>query len=65
MTIEQTKKKHHYIPKFYLEGFADSESNRLWVYEKAIQNVTELSPEEQKVFFSVIVAQPLSLAFGG
>jgi hypothetical protein len=34
MAIEKTKKKHHYLPRFYLEGFVDLKSSCLWVYEK-------------------------------
>ncbi|WP_457648193.1 DUF4238 domain-containing protein [Profundibacter sp.] len=31
------KKKHHYIPKAYLNGFTDS-GGKLWVYRKGAQN---------------------------
>ncbi len=44
MSIEQIKKKHHYIPKFYLKGFANSESNCLWVYEKGNLEIRQSSP---------------------
>ena len=46
-TMEQTKKKHHYLPRFYLEGFADQESDRLWVYEKGIPEMRPSSPAKE------------------
>lgn len=34
------KKRHHYIPKFYLEGFVDPNNKPyIWVYEKGNTNV--------------------------
>ncbi len=45
--MEQTKKKHHYLPKFYLTGFADPKSNRLWVYEKGIPKIRPSSPTNE------------------
>ncbi len=45
--MEQTKKKHHYLPRFYLDGFADPKSNRLWVYEKGIPEIRHSSPTKE------------------
>lgn len=47
MAIEQTKKRHHYIPKFYLKGFTESKSNCLWVYEKGSLEIRPSSPENE------------------
>ncbi len=34
------KKKHHYVPQYYLNGFTDSSpSSKIWVYEKGKQHV--------------------------
>jgi hypothetical protein len=32
--MKETEKKYHSLPQFYLDGFANTESNQLWVYEK-------------------------------
>jgi Protein of unknown function (DUF4238) len=32
--MEQLIKQQHCLPRFYMDGFADIESNKLWVYEK-------------------------------
>ncbi|MCE3046045.1 DUF4238 domain-containing protein [Legionella sp. 16cNR16C] len=29
----KTKKRNHYLPRFYLKGFCDSNS-RVWMYDK-------------------------------
>jgi hypothetical protein len=47
MVKEEIKKKHHYLPRFYLEGFTEFDSNRLWVYEKAGLEVRPSSPEAE------------------
>lgn len=40
------KKKHHYVPKFYLSGFVDPNvSEFLWVYEKGSGKVFKSKPE--------------------
>ena len=45
MNREEIKKKHHYLPTFYLKGFTNSD--RLWVYEKGNLKVRSSSPEEE------------------
>jgi hypothetical protein len=45
--MEQEKKKHHYLPRFYLDGFTDPKSNRLWVYEKGIPEIRSSSPTKE------------------
>lgn len=47
MVIEQIKKRHHYLPRFYLEGFTKLDSNRLWVYEKGIREIRPSTPEAE------------------
>ncbi len=47
MGKEEIKKKHHYLPRFYLEGFTKVDSNCLWVYEKGILEIRPSSPEAE------------------
>jgi hypothetical protein len=47
MVKEQIKKRHHYLPRFYLEGFTKLDSNRLWVYEKGIHEIRPSTPEAE------------------
>ncbi|MDO8140428.1 MAG: DUF4238 domain-containing protein [Candidatus Brocadiales bacterium] len=47
MVREEIKKKHHYLPSFYLKGFTKLDSNCLWVYEKDSLNVRPSSPENE------------------
>lgn len=50
------KKKHHYIPKFYLEGFVDPHNKPyIWVYEKGnptIRKATSLNIAVQKYYYA-------------
>ncbi len=32
--MKEPEKKYHSLPRFYLDGFTDTESNQLWVYRK-------------------------------
>ena len=42
------KKKHHYVPIFYLAGFTDPNSEPyLWVYEKGILDVRKSLPKNE------------------
>ena len=47
MVKKEIKKKHHYLSRFYLEGFTKQDSNRLWVYEKGRLEVRTSSPEAE------------------
>lgn len=47
MVKEQIKKKHHYLPRFYLEGFTKLDSNCLWVYEKGTHEIRPSTPEAE------------------
>ena len=47
MANGEIKKKHHYLPRFYLAGFISSVSDRLWVYEKGRLDVRPSSPEAE------------------
>jgi hypothetical protein len=55
------KKRHHYIPKFYLEGFIDSLNKPyLWVYEKGVNVIKKASAKDiavQKHYFSFLDSQ--------
>ena len=55
------KKRHHYIPKFYLEGFVDSRNKPyLWVYEKGGNSIVKASAKDiavEKHYFSFLDAQ--------
>lgn len=56
MTESKPKKRHHYIPVFYLRGFAHKDSC-LWVYDKDGKGMFESSPEGiayEKHYFSFI-----------
>lgn len=44
MDKSSPKKKHHYIPVFYLNGFTNS-SDCLWIYDKDDKGMFESSPE--------------------
>lgn len=50
----QTKKDHHYVPRFYLGGFLESGESQLWVYEKGKTKPFRSSPENtgfQKYYY--------------
>jgi len=55
------KKRHHYIPKFYLEGFVDSRNKPyLWVYEKGGNRIIKASAKDiavEKHYFSFLDQQ--------
>lgn len=41
------KEGHHYVPRFYLDGFVDSSDGRsLWVYDKVSGRVMQSSPRK-------------------
>jgi len=50
------KKRHHYIPKFYLEGFIEAHHRPyLWVYEKGNARIIKATPADiavEKHYFS-------------
>ena len=52
------KKRHHYIPKFYLEGFVDPRNKPfLWIYEKGGSKIIEASAKDiavEKHYFSFL-----------
>lgn len=42
-----TKKRHHYVPQFYLNGFLDpKQPSSLWVYEKGTDRVFPSTPRK-------------------
>lgn len=44
--MQKPKKKHHYVPAFYLSGFTDSSNSDLvWVYQKENDNIFCDKPE--------------------
>jgi len=46
--MPKNKKKHHYVPKFYLKGFADpGREPYLWVYEKGNTAIRKSLPENE------------------
>jgi hypothetical protein len=51
------KKRHHYIPKFYLNGFVDPNNKPyIWVYEKGKPQVIEAIPRDvavQKNYYTI------------
>lgn len=54
------KKRHHYIPRFYLDGFVDP-LNRpyIWVYEKGNPNIIKATAENvavRKHYYSFVTA---------
>jgi len=55
------KKRHHYIPKFYLEGFGDPNNKPfLWVYEKGGSNFIKASAKDiavEKHYFTFLDSQ--------
>ena len=55
------KKRHHYLPEFYLEGFIDSRSEPyLWVYEKGDPKIKKVSAKDvtvQKHYYSFITQE--------
>ncbi|OGL47633.1 MAG: hypothetical protein A2149_09125 [Candidatus Schekmanbacteria bacterium RBG_16_38_11] len=55
------KKRHHYIPKFYVEGFIDPQNKPfLWIYEKGRSNIIKASAKDiavEKHYFSFLDSQ--------
>lgn len=53
------KKRHHYIPKFYLEGFIDPHNRPyLWVYEKGNEKIIKATSKDiavEKHYFSFLM----------
>lgn len=53
------KKRHHYIPRFYLEGFVDPNNKPyIWVYEKGNPNIIKATAENiavKKHYYSFTV----------
>jgi len=53
------KKRHHYIPKFYLEGFIDPHNRPyLWVYEKGNKKIIKATSKDiavEKHYFSFLM----------
>jgi hypothetical protein len=45
--MEQAKKRHHFLPVFYLQGFTEPDSKRLWIYEKGNPIVRLSTPENE------------------
>jgi hypothetical protein len=43
------KKRHHYIPEFYLKGFINLKTNFLWMYQKGNDQVKIVSPRNAAV----------------
>jgi hypothetical protein len=55
------KRRHHYLPEFYLEGFIDSHNEPcLWVYEKGDPKIKKVSVKNiaiQKHYYSFITQE--------
>jgi hypothetical protein len=55
------KKRHHYLPEFYLEGFIDPRNKPyLWVYEKGDPKIKKVSAKDiavQKHYYSFITQE--------
>lgn len=53
-----TKKRHHYIPKFYLDGFVDPHNEPyIWVYEKGNEKIIKSTSKDiavEKHYFSFL-----------
>jgi hypothetical protein len=47
--MNQIKKRHHYLPEFYLRGFADPASSYLLMYQKNCESVKPISPHNAAV----------------
>jgi hypothetical protein len=44
------KRRHHYLPEFYLKGFVDSNREPyLWIYEKGNMEIRNASPKDAAV----------------
>lgn len=55
-----TKKKHHYIPQFYLDGFTDLNNGHVWVYEKGNLNIRKAKTGNiafQKHYYSFVTKE--------
>ena len=48
MDTTKPSRKHHYLPRYYLKGFAD-EKNSFFVYDKTNDNIFKSSPNS--IFF--------------
>ncbi len=55
------KKRHHYLPEFYLEGFVDPRNRPfVWVYEKGDSKIRKASAKDiavQKHYYSFITSE--------
>lgn len=55
------KKRHHYIPRFYLDGFVDPHNKPyIWVYEKGSPNIIKATARNiaiQKNYYSVATSE--------
>jgi hypothetical protein len=47
--MKQIRKRHHYIPEFYLKGFTAPSSSLLWMYQKKINDIKTISPHNAAV----------------
>lgn len=47
--MKQIKKRHHYIPAFYLKGFTAPSSSLLWMYQKKFNDIKTISPSNAAV----------------
>jgi hypothetical protein len=58
--VTAKKKRHHYIPRFYLEGFVDPLNKPyIWVYEKGNPNIIKATAENvavRKHYYSFVTA---------
>lgn len=44
------KRRHHYVPKFYLDGFVDTHNKPyIWIYEKGNSTIRRASPSDLAV----------------
>jgi len=52
----ETKKRHHFVPRFILKGFAEPTTNLVWVYKKGDERPFRCSPDNigfQKHFYTI------------
>lgn len=47
--MKTIKKRHHYLPEFYLRGFANPPSSCLWMYQKNCESVKPILPHDAAV----------------
>lgn len=67
MKVMAKKKRHHYIPRFYLDGFVDSYNDPyIWVYEKRNPNIIKATAENiavRKHYYSFVTASGYENSF--